>query len=107
MAKKKLTPVKKKSVKSMRTNKRKVPSQITQLCLFTPAEMRAMEERHVKFLPVTNILWELDLLPGLKGQPFRDLRTILLNKSLNQRLKVAPCPVRTDAIRQGVRVIDS
>lgn len=92
----------------MRIKKKRVPTgDVVQLCLFSAEEMRAMEERHVKFLPVTHILWELDLLPGLKGQPFRDLRTVLLSKKLNDRLKVAPCPVRTDSIRQGVRIIDS
>lgn len=91
----------------MRLKKKRVPTGVVQLCLFSADEMRAMEERPVKFMPVTDILWELDMLPGLKGQPFRDLRTVLLNKKLNQRLKVAPCPVRTDSIRQGVRIIDS
>lgn len=91
----------------MRIKKKKVFTSDIQLCLFSAEEMRAMEERHVKFMPVTHIMWELDMLPGLKGQSFRDLRTVLLNKKLNQRLKVAPCPVRTDSIRRGARIIDS
>lgn len=91
----------------MRTNKRKSTVSVVQLLLFSTAEMKAMEERHQKFLPVKDILWELDMLPGLKGQCFRDSRTVLLNRKLNDRLKVAPCPIRTDSIRRGVRIIDS
>lgn len=91
----------------MRTHKKRPFVNSAQLCLFSPEQMKAMEERPVKFLPVKNILWELDLLPGLKGQTFRDSRTVLLNRKLNERLKVAPSPVRVDAIRRGVRVIDS
>lgn len=92
----------------MRTNKRKqVPVGVVQLCLFSPAEMKAMEERDVKFLPVKNILWELDLLPGLRGQCFRDSRTVLLNRQLSDRLKVAPVPIRTHSVRRGIRIMDS
>ena len=91
----------------MRTKKKQTNPGVVQLCLFSAEEMRAMEERDVKFLPIKNILWELDLLPGLKGQCFRDARTVLLNRNLSERLKVAPCPIRIGSIRRGVRVIDS
>ena len=92
----------------MRTNKRRdVQASSLQLCLFTPAEMKAMEERKVNYKPVIDIIRELELLPILKGQLYRDQRAILLNKSLNERLRVAPGVVSNKGIRTGIRVIDS
>lgn len=92
----------------MRTNKKKQAlTGVVQLLLFSAEEMRAMEERDVKFLPIKDILWELDMLPGLKGQCFRDSRTVLLNRKLSDRLKVAPVPIRVGSVRRGIRIIDS
>jgi hypothetical protein len=91
----------------MRTNKKRSSYGSVQLCLFTPAEMKAMEERKVNFKPIIATLWELELLPALKGQSYRDQRTLLLNRSLNERLKVAPGIVSRAGIRRGIRVIDS
>lgn len=91
----------------MRTNKKKSVPGVVQLCLFSDTQMKEMEERHANFKPVIDILWELELLPALRGQSFRDQRTILLNKSLNDRLKVAPNVTSKAGIRRGVRIIDS
>ena len=91
----------------MRTNKKRHYSASIQLCLFTDIELKAMEDRHVNFKPLNDILWELELLPALKGQSFRDQRTILLDKSLNSRLKVAPNIISKRGIRRGIRIIET
>lgn len=91
----------------MRTNKKKSTPGAVQLRLFSDTQMKEMEERHVNFKPVTDIMRELELLPVLRGQSFRDQRTILVSKSLNNRLKVAPNITSKAGIRRGVRIIDS